>query len=355
MRTKEAILADMLNNLSDDYQKTEGFPIYDILSAVAGGLETQNADVEFASNQNNVYQISGDHLTQFIYERTGLKRRSGAASWGYIQITTNQDTVIPAGSLFATQTGLMFQNLTPAVINNTTLNVYVECTTEGADTNVPAGTVNTMAVTVAGVTKVNNADSFVGGLDSETDDELRTRYILHISNPSSSGNKLDYKEWALEVDGVSNARVLPLWNGDNTVKVVLIGEGNTAPSQSVVEEVQNYIDPNISGSGEGVAPIGAYCTCVAATQKTVNIVSTITVEPGYTPSAVQADTITNIKNFFIQLDFDAKNITATQIMRSIFDTAGVSDCTVPTLNDGASVTVSDTEVAVFGTITINIA
>lgn len=354
MRTRDGFLKIMLDALPDDYQKTEGFPIHDILSAVAAGLEKQNADIEFASNQNNVYQISGEHLEQFIYERTGLKRKEGTPSWGYLQITTNQNAVIPAGSLFATAAGLLFQTLTEATINNTTAAVYVECTTAGLETNVPANTVKQMAVTIAGVTQVTNTDSFTGGADGESDSELRTRYILHISNPSTSGNKLDYKEWALEVEGVARARVLPLWNGDNTVVVVLIGDNNTAPSASVVSKAQNYIDPGISGSGKGVAPIGAYCTCAAAVPVAVNVSVTVQAASGYTAEAVKSEVEASITEFFNTLDIDTLSVKATQVMKAVFDVAGVSDCSVPVLNGSSSVTITDTQIAVVGTLSVTV-
>ena len=354
MRSKEALLNSMLNSLSDGYQKTEGFPIYDILATVASGLEVQSGDIEFAANQNNVYQLSGEHLAQFIKERTGIERKKGVAAWGYLQITTNQNVVAPAGSLFATATGLTFKTILDNEINNTTASVYVECTETGLNTNTPANTVNRIAIAIAGVVSVNNAEAFTGGSDEETDDELRARYILHISTPASSGNKYDYKRWALEVEGVVNARVLPLWNGDNTVKVVLIGENNSAPSQSVVAAAQAYIDPNASGKGEGVAPIGAYCTCVAAVQKTVNVATKITVDSGYSSTDVQSAVVANITAFFNELDINATSVSATQVLKAIFETDGVIDCTVPTLNNSSSVEITNTQVAVAGTITVTV-
>lgn len=355
MRSKDAILAAMLNKLPDEYQKTEGFPIHDILSVVATGLETQNSDVEFAANQNNVYQLTGDHLAQFINERTGLERKSGAGSWGYLQITTNQNVTIPAGSVFATATGsLMFQTLADVEIGTTTADVYAECTTTGIETNVPVDSINRMAITIPGVTNITNDSAFTGGADAETDEELRERYILHIKNPSASGNKLDYKEWATEIEGVANARVIPLWNGDNTVKVVVIGEDNTVPSTTVINKVQEYIDPNSSGSGEGVAPIGAYCTVVAVSKKTVDVAATIYVDESFLSSTVQQAVVDNIKDWFAGLDVDVETITATQLMKVIFNTDGVTDCSVPTLNGGSSVSITDTQIASAGTITITL-
>ena len=73
----------------------------------------------------------------------------------------------------------------------------------------------------------------------------------------ASGNINHYKQWARSVSGVGNAAVLPLWDGNGTVKVVVASEENEPLDEAIVSKVAQYI--------ESVRPIGAEVTVVSAT------------------------------------------------------------------------------------------
>ena len=92
--------------------------------------------------------------------------------------------------------------------------------------------------------------------------------------------------------GVGNADVKPLWNGDNTVKVIIVDSNNEPASASLISSVQTYIDPLSAGTGEGQAPIGAYCTVASATSKTINVTADIALKSG----AVEADVKEAVEN-----------------------------------------------------------
>lgn len=64
-------------------------------------------------------------------------------------------------------------------------------------------------------------------IDQETDDELRARYYIKIQTPATSGNAYHYRLWSKEVSGVGDAKVYPLWNGNGTVKVLIIDSNKT--------------------------------------------------------------------------------------------------------------------------------
>ena len=57
--------------------------------------------------------------------------------------------------------------------------------------------------------------------------ELRKRFTEYVSHPITSGNKWQYISWAKSVDGVGDAKCLPLWNGAGTVKVIIVDSGKT--------------------------------------------------------------------------------------------------------------------------------
>ena len=83
--------------------------------------------------------------------------------------------------------------------------------------------------------------SAVGGTDAEDDASLLARLLERIRRPPAGGNRYDYKNWALSVDGVTSAYVYPLRRGLGTVDIV-ITSGNGLPSRELIAKTQAYID-----------------------------------------------------------------------------------------------------------------
>ena len=84
------------------------------------------------------------------------------------------------------------------------------------------------------VAKLTNETEFANGVDIETDEDLRKRFVKVVNNPSTSGNKNHYEEWALEVNGVGRAIVYPLHNGNGTVKVMIVGNDNKPVTEETI-------------------------------------------------------------------------------------------------------------------------
>lgn len=107
--------------------------------------------------------------------------------------------------------------------------------------------------------------------DAEDDDTARARLIRLISGPSENANAAQIQAWSESVEGVGRARVIPLWDGPMTIKVVVVGVDGKAPAASVVAAVQEYLDPNSAGMGEGMAPIGQFITVAGAQELSVDV------------------------------------------------------------------------------------
>jgi uncharacterized phage protein gp47/JayE len=191
-----------------------------------------------------------------------------------------------------------------------------------------------MPVTLSGVTSVTNTSVATGGYDAETDAELIERYYEYLQLPIVSGNKYHYKSWAKSQTGVGNAKVFPLESGDNTVGVCIIDSNSQPASPELVATVQEYIDPDSSGTGDGEAPIGAYCTVYSATALLLAIVCTLTLNNGY----VLADVRTNIQNsinaYLKSIAFDLTYLSYAKIGNCILDSEGVSDYSSLLINGG---------------------
>ncbi|MCE0777038.1 baseplate J/gp47 family protein, partial [Clostridioides difficile] len=107
--------------------------------------------------------------------------------------------------------------------------------------NIPASTEFKLQDEINGITKIYNDLAFRGGTEIETDEELKERFYKIQKNQATSGNKAHYEAWALEVEGVYNAKIYPRWDGPGTIKVLIFGENNQAVDTEVIERCKEHI------------------------------------------------------------------------------------------------------------------
>ena len=231
--------------------------------------------------------------------------------------------------------------------------VAVEAVIPGISGNVAANTVTKMPVTLSGIAVVTNEKAMTGGYDEETDEALRERYYNDLTIVQNGANANSYAKWALDVSGVGRVKVFPLANGANTVEVCVIGSDMRPAATSLVKAVQDYIDPGITGSGAGVAPMGAYCTVTTATAKSINITCVATLMPRYSQATVLANIKAKITAYLQSVAFTGTYVSYAKVADAVMDAEGVSDYASLKVNGGIdNVSVGAREVAVLGTVGI---
>ena len=351
-KTVNEIHQELLANISDIYQKSEGFPVWDILRAFAFGLKRLWDKVFQVEAQLDVDNMTGTDLDRFVFQRKGLIRKEANPAVGVLRIVTGEGT-INAGDLFANANDIRFESIeTKAVTANDT--VAIRAVVPGASGNLPAGTITEMPVTITGIAEVTNDDPTVDGFDEENDDSLRERYYEALQEPATSGNVWHYKRWAREVSGVGDAKVFGLWAGDNTVQVVIIDDEKKVPSAETVARCQDYIDPGIAGSGEGEAPVGAYCTVTAATALDIDIETTLDYDGDET--TIRNEFEAKVTEYLASIAFKSNYVSIAKIGDILLDIDGVNDYLDLEINgDTTRVTIPEKSVAVLGTVTINAA
>lgn len=351
-KTVDEIRDELLENISDIYQKSEGFPVWDILSAFAYGLKSLWTKVYNVEAQMDVDNMTGTDLERFVFQRKGLERKAANKSVAVIRIVTGAGT-ITEGDLFATALDTRFEATeTKVVTEGDTVNV--RAVVAGASGNVAANTITQMPVTITGIAEVTNDAPAVDGFDAESDDALRDRYYEALQEPATSGNVYHYKRWAKEVSGVGDAKVFGLWAGDNTVQVVIIDSDKKVPSAETVARCQEYIDPDIAGSGEGEAPVGAYCTVTAATALNVNIVTTLDYDGDEV--VIREEFEEKVTEYLASIAFNSNYVSIAKIGDILLDIDGVNDYLDLEINGSTSrITIPEKSVAVLGTVTINAA
>lgn len=352
MAEKEEILAEMMSSVSSRYDKRPGNFAYDFLAPVAERFEKTDAAIATVKEKLDISNLSGQELERRVYERTVIERKQATYAIGSVTVTGTGTIFV--GDLFETPGGVQFQATEQKniVVSGT---VNIRAVEPGASGNVPANTITMFPVTLAGFTAVTNHEPTADGFDAESDEDLLQRYYERIRTPATSGNKHHYKNWAKEVPGVGDARVIPLWAGDNTVKVVIIDSDKKPASQAIVDAVQENIDPGSTGTGDGQAPLGAFTTVVSATGVNIDVSVTITLASGYTQQQATDNITANLTQYLKDIAFVESIVSYAKIGATILDSEGVADYSGLTVNGGnANVSIGEEEVAVLGTVTVNV-
>ena len=253
--------------------------------------------------------------------------------------------------------------------------LYLECEEKGAAHNfIPSGTPVVPVNTIEGLTSASIGTVYEYGNDEEDDETLRARVQTKISGPAENGNKQHYKTWCESRPGVGIARITPLWNGPNTVKAVLINQEGLPCGNTVVDDVQNYVDPATQGMtvvvdgityvvgdglGEGVANLGAHFTAAPAQSVTIDVEANVELASGYDAATATADTEAALQAFFrdLVLTTEAPDdivVRLSAVGAVLAGLADILDYSNLTINGGTvNVTPGADGVPVLGEVTLN--
>lgn len=350
----------MLTNISNDYDKSVGSFIYDATTPAAIELEKAYQDMDDVVDMMSIENLIEDDLTQRVKERTGIDRKPATKATTTVTVTGQIGTVINVGDKVASDTVNFSFTESKMIDSSGQASVLVECDEYGTIGNVPANAIKYFPVTLAGLTSVTNPNPVTTGFDEESDADLLDRYYERLQTPATSGNKAHYKSWAKEVVGVGDVRVISCWQGALSVKVVIIDSNKQPASQTLVDQVQAYIDPNIAGTGEGTAPMGAFCTVVSAIGKIMSISFSATLAPGYTSSQAVTQVEEKLQAYYKEIAFvddeitkQPKSVSYAIIGSKILETNAITDYTNLLVNSGtANITIGIEEVPISGGVTI---
>lgn len=328
------------------YEKTAGYLLYDVTEAVGQEMAEQDTYAQETRNMFFVDNLTGDYLTAFVDERRGVKRRAATSAIGAVKVTGNG--TVKAGDLFETTTGVQFEATeTKGVSGEDT--IAIKAVVAGNSGVVGAGSITQMPVTIAGIATCVNDEATHDGYDEEDDTSLRKRYYAALQVPANGANKASYEKWALEVEGVGGAKVYPLGHGENTVDVVIVNQDMEPADAALVSTVQDVIDPNSSGEGNGKAMIGAHCYVASATGTKINIAGVLSC------TGAKEDVVEKIKksvkSYFKKIALTGKEVSHSQVTNAIVETEGVDDVENLKLNGGNSnIPIADKSVAILGTV-----
>ena len=338
-RSEEEIKRSMLNQIKNTVDKTQNSFVHDALAPASIELARFYMDLEYIANKLDVENLTGEDLDRFIRPRTGLSRKGATKANTYVTVSGQEGAVINIGDLFSTG-DVDFEATEYKVIDATgKADVLVTCTVAGSAGNAPVGAINQVVSRSVGLADVYNPEAVTNGYEKEEDDDYRQRYYDKLQRPGKAGNVYHYLEWANEVPGVGGCRVIPLWDGPLTVKVILIDQDGQPADQRLVDAVKEKI--------EDERPFGAKVTVVAATPVQVEVKVDLVLESGYEIEDVHDNIKNNIVTYLSGIAFKENSVSYAKIGYLILEAYGVIDyCNLLINFSNSNITLKDDEVAV---------
>ena len=344
METNEQIHKRMLENTNPTHDRSIGSFVYDVEKAAAMEFELQQEKIEEVNKKLDIYNLSGDELTRFVYQRSGVERKLATKAITTVVISGASGAKINKGSVVAAGE-ITFSTVEEKTIGESgSVQVIVECSLSGSIGNVPSSAINKFPTTIPGLVNVYNSEPSTTGYDEETDESLIERYFEILQNPGKSGNAAHYREWAKEVPGVGNAKVFPRFNGPLTMRVVIINQ-NGFPAD---EELELATYEHISNE----MPFGVDELLVdSAIAVPINLTVTLHLVDGYTQPVVVESIKKNISTYLAKSAFKTLSISYAQIGALIIETDGVLDYENLLVNGGtANIPIADDAIAIMGGI-----
>jgi uncharacterized phage protein gp47/JayE len=339
---------NILDRLKQYYTETAGDKVniveggfaWDTLSANSKEFEKAYAEMALIIEASFPQTSWGDWLTRKAEEH-GIIRQEATNSSVILTITGQAGTTVQEGSLFSTNDGKNFLTVESKKIEDDgTVDIKAQSQDVGTNCNVDAETITKIPVSIYGVSAVTNKSPAYDGFDEETDEELLERLLFKVRQPATSGNKNHYVIWATNVEGVGGVKVLPLWNGNGTVKVIITDAKNEIASEDLIAKVQNYIDEQ--------RPIGATITVVSPKPLNIDIGLKVTKGSG------NPNEIKNVVNdFFKTTAFEREYVSYAQVGKVILEktATGVQDYSDLTLNNKAeNIALTDEQLPTVGQV-----
>lgn len=236
----------------------------------------------------------------------------------------------------------------------------ITCETVGEIGNDYAGPVIPIEY-VEGLETSSITSLLVPGEDEEDTEAFRQRYFNSLNTQAFGGNCADYIEKVNAIPGVGGVKVYRAWNGGvkphtlqppeatadwisglsgvsedvktwldavykasherlltvgGTVKLVIIASNFTVPSSTLVEQVQEAIDPvQDTGEGVGLAPIGHVVRVEGVQEDTINISFSLTYQSGWAWEDMQSYVQNTISKYLSSLAEDWAEQEETLVVR----------------------------------------
>lgn len=382
---EETIAEEMMIQVDDKYDKREGSVIRTALAPMAYLASEIYAAIDMLYNE-----LFADSASYYYLAKRAAEH--GIFPKGETKAVLKM-TVVPAsskitiGDVFQSEDGSLSYTVI-SEIDRLSGTYKAECDVAGAIGNSYTGDVLPVETgdPLNDMQTATLSEVIVAGDADEDVEELRTRYFESFDVSKFGGNKAEYEEWVKGIAGVESCKVLRQWkngyspgsmrpneNVENwinsinrksisedayrwlinvynasksglltvggTIKIVISATGNEVPSEQLVKDVQETIDPD-PGEGRGIAPIGHVVIVSGVKRKVINYTLGLKYASGFTFSLLQSSISDAIDEYHNELrqswaKEDSITVRLAQITVKILKIEGIIDVNAVMINGKA--------------------
>lgn len=349
----ETILQRMLSKVTTQVDKREGSIIYDAIAPAAAELSQMYITLKYNIDLVFVDTAPGEYLDR-LANQVGITRKKATYSIMKAVFYDNENNLMDLniGERFSIE-DLIFK-ITDKISTGT---YKVQCEIPGVIGNNYVGTMIPVNY-IDGLAKAELTEILIPGEDIETDELLRARIMEKTTEKAFAGNIADYKKKTNEIDGVGAVKVIPVWNGGGTVKLIILDSNYNKASSVLIDKVQQEICPNKEPLGLGLAPIGHKVTVTTPEELSINISVQIQYTEGESETIVKPKIIEALKKYFLELrekweTTETTIVRISQIENIILNTEGVLDITQTSINSSSSnIEIEGTKIPIIGEVNI---
>ena len=319
----------------------------------------QMEEVYLSAYVSSAEGVSLDRKCQDI----GIMRQLATRATGTIQFSGADGTQIFEGFEVQTATGIVFRTTTATTIAGALARADIEAVDAGVAGNVGAGAISRMVRPQAGVTGVTNPDPTSGGRDTETDAQLRERYVRSVSKPGGA-SAAAIEAALLDIEGVLDALVRQ--------NVTLETDPATGiPPKAIAPIVWGGDADEIADTLYTVKPAGIQCWGEDEVHEitdsrgvthtigfdrpdlvTVNVSMVLSVDRAVYPQNGDAQVAAAVEAYLAGLGL-GEDVIYTRIISRIHSAPGIIDIPTLTVNGGTgNIAIAKSAVAVPGIITV---
>ena len=337
-QTMETILGRMLSRVEGDIDKQEGSLLHTSNALTAIELSTLYTELDWMLRQAFTYTADREFVIMRAKDRGIIPEQATKA---ILKVTSTPSEVeIPIGERFTGDTANY------KVIEKISSGFYkVECEESGAVGNKTYGKIIPIGY-IDKLEEVNISELLIPGEDEESTDSLRERFFNSYKSVSFGGNRDDYIEKVLAIQGVGACRVnrslpygvspsdielpegfddftanidgryfeIQAWmmtvgalikekklSAGGTVEVKVLDTTYSKASAELIKLVQEKIDPSPSGEGYGLAPIGHSVSVGTPEEKIINLSGRFTFASGYSFAALSSQIREAVEKYMLEL------------------------------------------------------
>jgi uncharacterized phage protein gp47/JayE len=344
---------------------TVGSVLRAILEAIAGVVLWLQGLIAYVLTLTRFATSSGSDADSWAAD-FGFTRLGAVAASGQVTFTRFTDTaqsVVPFGAILQTGDGTQIFTVDTDPTNSAynaglggyvlpigtpALTVEVTAQTAGSAGNVLANSITSMGQGIPGVDTVTNAAAFTTGVDAETDQAFKARFVVYIASLSKA--TLESVESAvIDVQQGLQYTITENFDYDGTYDpgyfYVVIDDGSGTPPSQLLTNVGNAI--------EAVRGLGIRFGVFDPTVTTADVTMIISSAAGYNHSSVVGAVGLALAAFINGLGL-GNGLPYTQLAAVAYGVAGVTNVTGVLLNSGTSDIAGDVKATIkSGTISVS--